>query len=564
MENQRNLHKLIHNPQTYQEIVDDMWPRMSESELIMTWHLQEITRQNVSNILQSEWHVKNELESYGLSDELYNYFIQHPSAWYELKRKLHAYKKISDDGRYIIPKDKEEYILSVFLRRWWEIINHQIEELWRKILKDQHLLSRIATEPSIMDSSHGQIKWLQVQWKNQRKDFIEKTLKIGYISNVDIKDEVEIEKNILKLLPIFQEYIFQIFNISIEVPKSKKTFNAIIEWFVQELWPDQWVKSKHIWMLIKSMRAWWSYDYIQEQHKKAEQYIHSIPNILREQGFDFKESMLKKEGSYDGNIDIHTWIIHLSDTEIIQIEYRTKSIRSVLLKLWESEDYNNYDALRDTLGMVIIFPDLMDEDVKLSIIWRMSSIMNHKWYMLKNKWLIEHKKNIKNIIPPDHEPLGTVVEWRKWKSSEKLKNLSFSGFTHIQESHVGIEIQFYNQNGYDFWKSDHLTFDVLKVVSAWARWGWFITPRQMLDVVRKNIPRNILEAKLKKRPQEIIYGYIQSGALIPYIWKNNALYLVPKQYEYLFFWKFTHSIKMDKNDSYIRDFISSIVSPTTL
>jgi hypothetical protein len=163
-----------------------------------------------------------------------------------------------------------------------------------------------------------------------------------------------------------------------------------------------------------------------------------------------------------------------------------------------------------------------------------------------------------------HKPLGSIVSSKKWKSSKHLTNASYSGFTQIDNNPVGIEIQFYNQDWYEYWKKDHYTFDPLKIISAWSRGSWFITPRQLLDVIRYNIPRNILEIKLKKFPHEIIKDYIREWAIIPYKSKNNTIYFVPKQYESFFTEKFPYTEVLDTKEDLLQSFISNISSPTSI
>lgn len=52
-------------------------------------------------------------------------------------------------------------------------------------------------------------------------------------------------------------------------------------------------------------------------------------------------------------------------------------MRSILLKLWESEDYNNIDAMRDTLGIAVIGKDLSSKD-KIELITKMTELFADK------------------------------------------------------------------------------------------------------------------------------------------------------------------------------------------
>lgn len=58
--------------------------------------------------------IARELDAFHIQ-ELREYFLTYPSAWHELKRKIHSYREFSRNA-WRIGKNGEEHILSVFLR----------------------------------------------------------------------------------------------------------------------------------------------------------------------------------------------------------------------------------------------------------------------------------------------------------------------------------------------------------------------------------------------------------------------------------------------------------------
>lgn len=251
-------------------------------------------------------------------------------------------------------------------------------------------------------------------------------------------------------------------------------------------------------------------------------------------------------------------------------------MRSTLLKLWSDEDYNNIDAFRDMIWIAIIWPDNISEDDALVIAGQCTNLFAHKGYMAKNKWLFSEPDKKKEDVPKERryfrdilkkdvekKPLWSVAVKKKGKSSGNFKNAAFSGFTNINGNPTGIEVQFYNQSSYDFWKTDHYMFDPLKVVSAWSRGSWFLTPKQFLNTIRTNIHQDVRETKLKKLPQQIFQDYISSGLVIAYAGSNKEVYIVPKQFEKEFNGKFQHVHAIEKSTPELRNFIRNLSDEST-
>lgn len=189
----------------------------SDNNTAEAQYLRHFQKRNEVDTILSETGYEKELISYQLGDVLNNYFLQHRSAWYELKRKMHAFRKFdrSKDGWYIA-KDDEDKLLSIFIRQGDTIgLNEQIENDFRqKILKNQRLMGQIQKEPSLLDTSHGEIRNLK---PNQRGSFIQNIIEYGILSNSD-GDKKQMEERFREIFPILKKYLKSIYHI--EFPNS--------------------------------------------------------------------------------------------------------------------------------------------------------------------------------------------------------------------------------------------------------------------------------------------------------------------------------------------------------
>lgn len=130
----------------------------------------------------------------------------------------------------------------------------------------------------------------------------------------------------------------------------------------------------------------------------------------------------------------------------------------------------------------------------------------------------------------EKNPLGGIVSKKRGKTNDNFINASISGFTSLDDAPTGLEVQFFDQSKYDFWKVDHYTYDPLKIFSAISRGSWFLTPHQALHGIQKEIPDTVRADILKKRPQEILYSYLQGGQLKAFSGKDGEVYLVPRDH----------------------------------
>lgn len=154
--NEKDEGNAFHNP-SHIEILGDI-DRNSELEMRAFLERLSETAHKVERII-SDASFSTEMENLGITS-LKKYFHKHPSAWSDLKRKLHRYRSFSNQ-RHFIAKEDEEQILSVFLRLGRDYSTSDIENDFRvQIFNNQKLLSQASGEPSVLDSSHGTLQFL--------------------------------------------------------------------------------------------------------------------------------------------------------------------------------------------------------------------------------------------------------------------------------------------------------------------------------------------------------------------------------------------------------------------
>lgn len=561
------LHKItvfhFHNPKGSE--IREAVSRDTEIWQLISSYLTDLFQSRTMKIMDNESSCfEDELKKNGIRT-LVPFFQRFPSAWQELKRKLSTHKSFTNK-RWFISDLAEENVLSVFLRLWREDgLWTEIEESFRQeILANSKLIWSVSKEPSILDSSHGDISIIPAP---QRRSFIEHMLRQWIQMNIDepIRD---INSHLKKFLPLVSKYLKSIFDISLPTGKEYSTIKWLSKYIAQEIWWEDknWVKSKEAWTIVKAFSAWWWYADIERLRQETERNTTNLPDKLEWTwvNLTFTESSIEN-GAHHEPVTINKYqaSIYIGNGTYIPcaVESRVKSMRSILLKLWENEDYNNIDAMRDLFWMAVIFPkDTSDIDKERAIL-TFTQVMSNKWYIIKNKWLLNDegikqlKSNIKN---QDKKPLWKVVSKRKWKTHQKLENTSISGFTNIFWSPIGMEIQFYDEEGYNFWKRDHYTFDPLKVISAWSRGSWFITPKQLLYIIRREISDDVRDTVLRKLSQDIILDYIKAGNLLAYIWTKGEVYFTMPDHKENFEEKFRGSQQIDIHNSGFQDFIKNL------
>ena len=519
---------------THQHILNTLWNDTSDVWLFLSKY-----KKNIKEILDAKNGGRyEEIRTYISDETLRKYFLQFPSAWADLKKKINTYG-IENRGTIHIPKENEMDIFLVLLRLNRENdIGENIEaSFYKDVLENHRLLKHATAEPLLLDSSHRDLSFLSKSPDKEKSLFIRKNIEYWIFTNSDTP--VSGDTEFKKLYPKMIEYLEKIFWFNYNDFPEKPTLQTISDYIARRLWNSETENEKRkLWMFVKSFTAWWSYEKIETLHKTGIEQMKGLKEKFKKVWItlDTEDTSVNGKSIIPGKMTCE-----LEDGTFFTctMEYRFKSIQSIRLKMWESPDYNNIDALRDMIGIAIVWPDDTPQNTKVQVVSRCTEIMADKWYLIKNKDLFtrnEMKEIIMNTELSGKRPLKWFQEKRHEKSNPKFRNASVSGFTNLNGP-VGIEMQFFDQSKYDFWKMDHYTYDPMKIISAVSRWDWFVTPMQALHAIIREIPEGIRKEVLKHSPQEILSNYLTTSQLIPFVWENGEIYIVPKPHV----WKFRAS-----------------------
>lgn len=517
-----------------------------ESRRLHSNFLAKVTNIHTEKMLNQEPTLEAELDNFWIQ-ELRNFFISYPSAWYDLKRKIHAHKTMHGNNLCIHKKD-EPSILCTFLRLNWVWQVRIDTAIRREVFENQWLLRNASDEPSLLDCSHGEI--LNIEGHKRRKDFIKRIIEHGLKINSwaswrDYESHARFTWVYKEVLHFLKSIFWITFN---NIPRNI-TIWSLSEYITQEIWDSEHgMQAKKAWMLAKSFTAWWS---IPEIISVRNKWVDNLPKILNKlEALWVRFQNNPKNGTMNPDWEetqITSWQLTLTldnwQDFNCMFEYRIKSLRSILLKMWESEEYNTVDAMRDIIGLAIVWPDNTPKSIKTEIISKFTWIMWDRTYILKNKgmiWKDELGVLKKRISDWGNSPIWWIDSGKKGKTSSGFINASISGFTEVEGwEFAGLEVQFFDKSWHDYWRNDHYTYDPLKIISAWSRWSWFMTPRQVIYCIQREIPENIRNDLLRKRPQGIFYDYLKSGILVAYKWEGtNDIYIVPSSQEQNFSAKF--------------------------
>lgn len=118
-------------------------------------------------------------------------------------------------------------------------------------------------------------------------------------------------------------------------------------------------------------------------------------------------------------------------------------------------------------------------------------------------------------------------------------------------------MQFLTYTAYKKSKDEHSFYDPKKVISAWSRGSWFLTPKQLNGVIKSNIHPDIL-SKNHTDIASIIMQYLSSGDILAFHGKNQEVYFVPKNHSAAFQEKFPQAMLIDQEEEDLKKFIREI------
>lgn len=214
------------------------------------------------------------------------------------------------------------------------------------ISENQDLLRYASTQPSILDSEGYSFSKLQ-----KRDSLIRKLVLNGFIHNIDGCTYEDVDKHFGKVFPEILRNLDAIFGIQIPLRYCQDSAHLIRK-LSEMVKSPRGVERENAFRVIQAIHAWSGLGYIQELHDMAEGAIQKLPDALGNVGIRIQDVT---QEARDGTIIYESHFTY--GGREYGISWRIKSVMSVLQKQWESEEYTNVDAMRDMLGISIIYPD---------------------------------------------------------------------------------------------------------------------------------------------------------------------------------------------------------------
>lgn len=487
------------------------------------------------------------------------FFIKHPVCWTDIQRKIYAIKQYDNEDKKWYIKDAQLWeIYSSFMIRWRSNdIGVRIRELLPDaISKNQVLLWFCGSQPSLLDNvgaqpsllDEGGYMFSKISTKN-RKWYIKKLITTGMIQNIDNCDYDSAIAHMPTLLPKLLRYLKEIFWKSIFIPHAHgKTFDSIINKL------DEMMQSGHGWerenafRIIQSFHAWSSMESIEKYHELASEKIHHIPKELKKIWISVIGEV-KKNPHNDATIYSADVIFQWKN---YRVEWRAKTVKSILQKMWETEEYTNIDAIRDIVGISFIFPNNTCLEEKKNIIAAFGKLMPDFWFLLKDKWwLWDDIYSVEELLKKQKKSPVHVSSKLDDTTNPEISNTSLSWYMTLSWESLWTEIQFFDEETAEWKKNDDKKYKPKGMIRVLMRWPKFATPKDCYDLIDERIKPSRLKELWFVDINTMLLHYIEvEKFIIPYISKNaEELLFTCRGKEKSFMEKFPNTEKCDPSDS---------------
>ncbi len=475
-------------------------------------YLQRNTQEHVDKIMAVRWKVdlREILRQYlptKYTKVLTNHFSRFPSSWFDLMRKLCKYRKNDSTlGWHIDAKDVWK-ILEVLLVRWRkkDIGADLVEAVRVWILGDQNIIEFASKQTSILDSSWHSFAQLPA---NQRQASIMTLIEVWLTNNIDKCNAWNIDSEYFPdVFPRILHYLEKIFGKKYPALAHCKT-----RWYLtQEL--QKMFKSgdtEDAWMIIQAFHAWARVLEIEELCRDAERKIPKLPKVLQGIWLNISHQHSKLSTTW-----VTIYYAELtSEGETYDMSWRVKSPESILQKMWQKSDYNNVDAMRDIIGMNIVYPDKTSATEKRKLLHKFAWIMPNLWYLIKNKG------EVLSIAFLEWDNLTKTPLWsteeRSDVTSEDMENMSVSGFIQIAWSAFGCEVQFSKASVAKNKSKEDPYYKVRGAMTALMRWPKYRMPSEIFALLSERVNIPYIKSLGMRNLWDLIWQMIADDYLIPY------------------------------------------------
>jgi Region found in RelA / SpoT proteins len=443
---------------------------------------------------------------------LRTFFERNPSAWWDFIRKLNKYKKTKDwdDRSLYVDEHHIADVLETLLIRGrredtWAWLIHEL----RAGIQNPQLLRFASGQPSILDNSWYSFSTLD---KKTRGESIEKLIISWLIKNIDDCNTENAPEYFRKVFPRLQYYLSKIFWLKIESGNRIQTIKDLVG-FLQKMFsnPD---KVEDAWMIIQSFQAWPRVNEIEELCESAKEDITKMDNAFNKVWI--KIGKIVTEQHITGTTLYHSELFMWEKK--YNISWRVKTPESILQKMWQKSQYNNVDAMRDIIGLNVIYPDGTSEEEKRELLQVFSNLMPNYGYILKNKWAIKSSEWLTENL--DKKPMA-IKEEKSEMTHENFSNMSLSGYMKLWKNPYGAEIQFMSESEALSKKLDDPYYKLRWALDAFFRWPKYRHPSALYNFIQTRVSVPYLESLWCTNFGDLFWKLIVDGYLRAYRFPNK-------------------------------------------
>lgn len=440
------------------------------------------------------------------------FFDKYPSAWWDLLRKLSKYKKEKgDDGRSVyIDETHTSDILETLLIRWrkentWVSLQAEM----RANLNNPALIRFASKQPSILDGSGYSFSKIP---KKQRTLSIEKLIIAWLTNNIDKCDTSNYPAHFSAVFPRLLYYLGKVFWLQLDALqqiKNPKDFAIALSKMFDD--PE---KVEDAFMVIQSFYAWPRVLEIEELCNDAKSEIGKMGHTLSKVWI--RIDTITTEHHITGTTLYHAEL--LMGGKKYQIDWRVKTPESILQKMWQKMQYNNVDAMRDIIGMNIIYPDSATDEDKKELITAFSNLMPDYGYILKNKWAVSRSEWLTENLKK--KPMA-INEKKSEMTHGEFTNMSLSGYMKLWNSPYGAEIQFISESEAREKKKEDPYYKLRWALDAFFRGPKYRHPSALYNFIQARVIVPYLQSLWCANFWDLFWKLISEEYIIAYRFANN-------------------------------------------
>ena len=528
---------------------------------------------HVSTILgmQPKDELNNKIDSFFNGSKISNFLKHHPHVFADLIRVIHKNWERSKEKGWHIPDDTITEIQQVFLFRWRkEDSGVDISEFVKNIAENSDFIEYAcqAEQKSIL--SMWSYEFDILLRKNGRfnskttTDIIKKIIQAWITNNVPDFSE----KDFLAIKNQIFSYLGKIFGID----------TNDIDW-VQNMWQLAWELAKlfengsgndrkKAWKVIQAFHAWSDILNIESSYAERKQKISKIPEKIQSMGITLNWNISSSKNQQWVERYFVSWMYNWYP---IEISWRSKEVKSILKKLWGTEDYVRWSSIRDEIGISFTFPDDFPQAEKINLIAKWSDLFAHHWYILKDKWELDNDEEMDQVTHKSSKK--PLFRNRRKALDPNIINASQSGFMRLTRNWAfWTELQYCKKSVMEYKKREDIIYKIQSAIIMLMRWENQASPQELYNLLLQEIGKDQLEKMMDPETNnplgitdhsKLMIYLIQKWILRPYIWERDgkvALLFTHSDYERKFNQEWDMTPLVNKKNRHYREMIQYINS----